>query len=79
MPKEYEDLKDIKNLVYAGFVNDVDVYYKGADLFINPVNSGGGLKTKLVEAIGFWFVCGIIQKRCYGRAGRNSRFKIKNR
>jgi hypothetical protein len=28
------------------------LYFKGADLFINPVTEGGGIKTKLVEALG---------------------------
>ena len=49
---ELNDYKD-KNIIYAGFVDDIDVYFKGADLFLNPVNSGGGIKTKMVEAIGF--------------------------
>lgn len=42
-----------KNIILAGFVADIDIYYKGADIFINPVNDGGGIKTKLVEALGF--------------------------
>ncbi len=42
-----------KNIIYAGFVDDVDIYYKAADLFLNPVQSGGGIKTKMVEAIGY--------------------------
>jgi|SRR5579862_1017995 len=35
-----------------GFVDDVGLYFKGADVFLNPVNEGGGIKTKLVEALG---------------------------
>ena len=42
-----------KNVVYAGFTEDISVYFKGADIFINPVVDGGGIKTKLVEAIGY--------------------------
>ncbi|MBC7903748.1 MAG: glycosyltransferase family 4 protein [Gemmatimonadaceae bacterium] len=53
LPEKYGGLKNIDNLIYAGFVEDIELYFKGADLFINPVNTGGGLKTKLVEAIGF--------------------------
>lgn len=41
------------NIILAGFAADIDMYYKGADIFINPVNDGGGIKTKLVEALGF--------------------------
>jgi glycosyltransferase involved in cell wall biosynthesis len=50
----YNDLKDYrdKNIIYAGFVEDISLYFKGADIFINPVIDGGGIKTKLVEALG---------------------------
>ncbi len=47
--KNYAD----QNIIYAGFVDDISVYFKGADVFINPVNDGGGIKTKLVEALGY--------------------------
>jgi glycosyltransferase involved in cell wall biosynthesis len=47
--KEYRD----KNIIYAGFVDDIDLYFKACDIFINPLNHGGGIKTKLVEALGF--------------------------
>lgn len=55
LPSSYEGLvayRD-KNIIYAGFVEDINLYYKGADIFINPVIEGGGIKTKLVEALGF--------------------------
>jgi glycosyltransferase involved in cell wall biosynthesis len=41
-----------RNILYAGFVDDIETYFKGADVFLNPVLSGGGVKTKMVEAIG---------------------------
>lgn len=41
------------NIVNAGFVNDIGLYLKGADVFINPVTDGGGIKTKLVEALAY--------------------------
>ena len=40
------------NMIFAGFVDDIDPYFQGSDIFLNPVNSGGGIKTKLVEALG---------------------------
>lgn len=40
------------NMIFAGFVDDIDPYFLGSDVFLNPVNSGGGIKTKLVEALG---------------------------
>jgi len=40
------------HVVFAGFVDNIDTYFMGADVFINPVVEGGGIKTKLVEALG---------------------------
>ena len=55
LPAEMNELKqyDDRNIVYAGFVDDISLYFKGVDVFINPVNDGGGIKTKLVEALGY--------------------------
>ena len=54
LPSEFLESKSPdKNLIYAGFVDDISVYFKGADIFLNPVCDGGGIKTKLVEAIGY--------------------------
>jgi UDP-N-acetylglucosamine:LPS N-acetylglucosamine transferase len=55
LPVEYKGLIDYKekNIIYAGFVDDINIYFKGADIFINPVVDGGGIKTKLVEALGY--------------------------
>jgi polysaccharide biosynthesis protein PslH len=55
LPAEMNDLKDYKgrNIIYTGFVNDIIPYFKGADLFLNPVQSGGGIKTKMVESIAY--------------------------
>jgi len=38
-------------VIYAGFVDDISVYFKAADVFLNPILSGGGVKTKAIEAI----------------------------
>lgn len=40
------------NVTMAGFVDDISVYFMAADVFLNPVVEGGGIKTKLVEALG---------------------------
>ncbi len=55
LPSGYDELKNYasKNIIYAGFVDDINIYFKGADIFINPVIEGGGIKTKLVEALGY--------------------------
>ncbi len=41
------------NVIYCGFVDDISVYFKGADLYLNPVIGGGGIKTRLVESISY--------------------------
>lgn len=55
LPDEMNDLKSYaeQQVIYAGFVEDIEAYYQGADIFLNPVLSGGGVKTKMVEAIAF--------------------------
>jgi glycosyltransferase involved in cell wall biosynthesis len=59
LPSHYNNLTDIqsKNIIYAGFVEDIGLYFKGSDIFINPVTDGGGIKTKLVEALGYDLFC----------------------
>jgi polysaccharide biosynthesis protein PslH len=55
LPPEYNNLSAYKSrrIIYAGFVDHVDHYFKAADVFMNPVLGGGGVKTKLVDAIAF--------------------------
>lgn len=50
---EYKNLKAYENqhIIYTGFVDDIDLYFKAADVFLNPIIDGGGIKTKLVEAL----------------------------
>lgn len=56
---EKEELKKYAdaNIVYCGFVDDIDIFFKGCDIFLNPLQDGGGIKTKLVEALGFGKTC----------------------
>ncbi len=77
LPEKMNDLKNYadKNIIYAGFVEDISIYFKGSDIFINPVTDGGGIKTKLVEALGFNLTAvstkngalGIDEKICNGK------------
>jgi len=80
--KGMEVLRDkysnVENLKIEGFVDNLSDYYYAASLFINPVFSGSGMKTKTVEAImygkyifgtdeafvGFDFDCEKIGRRC---------------
>jgi len=41
------------NMIITGFVDDISLYFKGANVFINAVVEGGGIKTKLVESLGY--------------------------
>lgn len=53
LPERYNNLEAYKNknVIYAGFVKNIDTYFKAADIFMNPISEGGGIKTKLVEAL----------------------------
>lgn len=51
IPQQFIE-RNFENITLAGFVEDIDGYYKASDIFINPVDDGGGIKTKLVEALG---------------------------
>lgn len=44
-------LKEQPEIIYGGFVDDIHVFMIGTDCSINPVTLGGGIKTKLVEAL----------------------------
>jgi polysaccharide biosynthesis protein PslH len=59
LPQEMNELKAYadQHIIYAGFVDDISIYFKGAGIFINPVIDGGGIKTKLVEALGYGITC----------------------
>lgn len=45
--------QSVPGVIIAGFVDDISVYFKGADVFLNPIIEGGGIKTKVIEAIGY--------------------------
>lgn len=77
LPAEMNELKQYReqNIIYAGFVDDIDIYFKGSDVFINPISDGGGIKTKLVEALGYNLnavstvngAIGVDPSRCNGK------------
>jgi glycosyltransferase involved in cell wall biosynthesis len=51
LPESYQELSAFPNIDYYGFVEDIDEYIQAADVMINPVTSGGGVKTKVLKAI----------------------------
>ncbi|HMN89824.1 MAG TPA: glycosyltransferase family 4 protein [Saprospiraceae bacterium] len=53
LPERYQQLANYKSqhVDYLGFVKEIDPYIKAADVVLNPIVSGGGVKTKIIEAI----------------------------
>lgn len=41
-----------QNIVYAGFVEDINEYIRSSDVVMNPALQSGGIKSKVIEAIG---------------------------
>jgi glycosyltransferase involved in cell wall biosynthesis len=38
---------------YTGFIDDLDSFIKACNIMLNPLTSGGGIKTKAVEALAY--------------------------
>lgn len=55
LPKRMNGLKQFEkdDIIYAGFVDNLETYIKAAHLLLNPIQKGGGVKTKVLEAIGY--------------------------
>ncbi|MCX6316013.1 MAG: glycosyltransferase family 4 protein [Bacteroidetes bacterium] len=70
LPAAMNELKDYQSqgILYAGFVNEIEPYFKAADIMLNPVQTGGGIKTKMVEAIAYGTMVVSTQS---GAAGMN--------
>lgn len=47
-----QKLENKPEIQYLGFVEDIETYIDGADLMINPILSGGGVKTKAIDTLG---------------------------
>lgn len=57
IPAELTKYNADDNIIFAGFVADIETYLTGASIFVNPVTEGGGIKTKLVEALAYNLNC----------------------
>jgi polysaccharide biosynthesis protein PslH len=53
--KGFEDIASFSapNYINAGYVDDIETYFMGSDVFVNPVHTGGGVKVKVMEALSF--------------------------
>jgi glycosyltransferase involved in cell wall biosynthesis len=46
-----QKLEGKPEMVYCGFVDDINSYIDGCDVMINPILSGGGVKTKAIDTL----------------------------
>jgi len=54
LPQELQQaITACPNIRYAGFVPDLETFLLGSDVMLNPVLTGGGIKTKVVEALAY--------------------------
>lgn len=54
------------NILFKGFVNDIQLYNKGADCFICPITLGTGVKTKITDALAAGLLVIACKKSCDG-------------
>ncbi|WP_207494249.1 glycosyltransferase family 4 protein [Aridibaculum aurantiacum] len=49
----FQYLRHLKHpaVIYAGEVEDIDMYYAAADVFINPLAASSGIQTKTIDAL----------------------------
>lgn len=54
LPAQFQNLEPWNKMGvrYAGFVENIDSCTAAADVLLNPVLTGGGVKTKMIEALG---------------------------
>ena len=71
LPEDLQLLEAYKqqNVMYGGYTDDIASFYKASDVLLNPVQSGGGVKTKIVEAIGYG--CTVVSTKT-GSMGINT-------
>jgi hypothetical protein len=52
---KFQYLKRLKHptVLYAGEVNDIENYFMAADIFLDPVATGSGIQTKILEALSY--------------------------
>lgn len=46
-------IETTSNVQYMGFIPVLDIFLNACDIMLNPVMTGGGIKTKAVEALGY--------------------------
>lgn len=53
LPPSYNQLRQYadEGILFTGFLENIDTYTKAADVLLNPVVTGGGVKTKVIDAL----------------------------
>jgi glycosyltransferase involved in cell wall biosynthesis len=46
-----QKIADTEHIKYMGFVDDINLYIDAADIMLNPILSGGGVKTKAIDTL----------------------------
>lgn len=46
-----QKIRNKSEIVYCGFVDDINTYIDACDVMINPILSGGGVKTKAIDTL----------------------------
>lgn len=46
-----EQINQKPEMMYCGFVDDINLYIDAADVMLNPILSGGGVKTKAIDSL----------------------------
>lgn len=73
--KEFHHVKDAENdhLLVLGEVEDVETYFAAADVFLNPVQTGGGVQTKSLDALSYQLNVVCFQSRTAGIFGAGNK------
>jgi len=73
--EEFNYLNDLQNnqLTIVGEVNDIETYFEAADVFINPVLSGGGVQTKTMDALSYHLNIVCFQSKAVGIDGAENK------
>ncbi|MEZ5045957.1 MAG: glycosyltransferase family 4 protein [Chitinophagaceae bacterium] len=58
-------------IIYVGFVDNIDPYFAACDIFLNPTTQGGGIKTKLIEALAMGKLCVSTENGAIGLEAHN--------
>ncbi len=62
-----------EKLLYAGAVDDMETYFAAADVFVNPVATGGGVQTKSIDALNHHLNVVCFQQMTEGIHGANGK------